>query len=478
MRVGQVPTSPRETLLVIAPHPDDEVLMAGQAIVMAKRAGMTVKVAIITNGDFTCARDGYLRERESVAALKSLGVGESDVEFLGYPDGYLASLGDEPLPAVERIQPNGRCGKGAWTYAQRGARQRDANGSGSNWSRAFTAGNLVADLEDVLERNNPSLVVISHGIDHHPDHAATYKFYRQALDRRNRTIPTLRSIVHHGSCWPNDSKGSESCDTEPYQPQRPLPKLPPPWDVYVGRKFPVGVPLEPSEASWRKMNAIREFPSQTGAIPERDWLSSFARTNEFFFPEFFECSSMNFHQVATPRHQSSLDCPNAGLSNEGPLLNSGECTDATPWTLSFRMAQASPESEPIRLNIPFAGSYEYRLTFAPKGHYVELARVSRTSPSVRLELGRVPLPRPKTLRTFEHWKLRFEPKANDGCVTEISLRDHRGFLGVFVDPTLVNLKLTDPVRTSHPAAFDDLQVTSFPSLHMTPQLASLDPGDR
>jgi hypothetical protein len=226
------------------------------------------------------------------------------------------------------------------------------------------------------------------------------------------------------------------------------------------------------------MNAIREFASQTGAFPESDWLSSFARTNELFFPEFFECSSMNFHQVATPRRQSSLDCPNAGISNEGPLPNSGECTDAAPWTLSFRMAQASPESEPIQLNIPFAGTYEYRLTFAPKGHYVELARVSRTSPSMRLELGRAPLPRTKTLRTFENWKLQFEPKANDGCVTEISLRDHTGFLGVFVDPTLVSLKLTGPVRTSHPAAFDALQVTSFPSLHMTPQLASLAPGDR
>src|SRR4051812_48996156 len=66
-------------LLVIAPHPDDEVLIAGGVVARARAEGRKVAVAIVTNGDFTCARDGHLRQDETIAALASLGVKEDEV---------------------------------------------------------------------------------------------------------------------------------------------------------------------------------------------------------------------------------------------------------------------------------------------------------------------------------------------------------------------------------------------------------------
>ena len=112
-------------LLVLAPHPDDEVLFAGGVLERAVKSGQKVAVIIVTNGDYTCERDGYLREAESIGALKSLGVSEKDVHFLGYPDGALSKLGVLPLGAMEHRDANGQCIARTGTYADRGAGRLD-----------------------------------------------------------------------------------------------------------------------------------------------------------------------------------------------------------------------------------------------------------------------------------------------------------------------------------------------------------------
>ena len=49
-------------VLVLAPHPDDEVLMAAGVIDRAVKQGLRVEVVLRTNGDFTCKRDGRVRQ--------------------------------------------------------------------------------------------------------------------------------------------------------------------------------------------------------------------------------------------------------------------------------------------------------------------------------------------------------------------------------------------------------------------------------
>ena len=92
------PKEPQRDLVVVAPHPDDETLIAAGILEAAGAHGGRVAVIVVTNGDFTCERDGHVRQGETVAALAKLGVAEEDIHFLGYPDGWLAELGDEPLP--------------------------------------------------------------------------------------------------------------------------------------------------------------------------------------------------------------------------------------------------------------------------------------------------------------------------------------------------------------------------------------------
>jgi LmbE family N-acetylglucosaminyl deacetylase len=81
------------SVLVIAPHPDDEVLGCGGAILRHVEAGAAIKVIIVTDGalgltgDSRC-RHAWIRRAESRAAAEILGYG--DPEFWDLPDQSLA----------------------------------------------------------------------------------------------------------------------------------------------------------------------------------------------------------------------------------------------------------------------------------------------------------------------------------------------------------------------------------------------------
>ena len=72
-------------LLVIVPHEDDELAIAGATIYGAIKQNMAVKVVFTTNGDYY-AHEGSIRIREAKKALAVLGVAEENIIFLGYGD--------------------------------------------------------------------------------------------------------------------------------------------------------------------------------------------------------------------------------------------------------------------------------------------------------------------------------------------------------------------------------------------------------
>ena len=94
------------TLVVVAPHPDDESLGCGGLIAWAAAQGRTVELVYLTNGErshpgsrrYPPKRLGHLRQTEARAAAASLGVPASRLHFLGLPDSGLDGLG----PAARR----------------------------------------------------------------------------------------------------------------------------------------------------------------------------------------------------------------------------------------------------------------------------------------------------------------------------------------------------------------------------------------
>lgn len=248
-------------VLVIAPHPDDEVLLAGGVMARAVSEGRRVAVIIVTNGDYSCERDGYLREAESVAALKVLGV--TEVHFLGYPDGALAQLGPTPLSPMEHRDATGQCVARTGTYADRRAGRLDEHTARTGKPAEWASEALTGDLAALLERLKPAEVYLPHEIDEHPDHSMTYTFFRRALDRLPTAPIVHRGVVHAGECWPSDC-------ARHFTPELATPPLP-------GALQPTErVAIDPL----LKLEAIRKFTSQLSP-----WLTSFARKDEVFFPE-------------------------------------------------------------------------------------------------------------------------------------------------------------------------------------------------
>ncbi len=254
-------------VLVIGTHPDDEVLLAAGVIERSVQAGLRVEVILITNGDYTCERDGYQREAESIAALDFLGVAENRVHFLGYPDGALARLGDSPLLPLDHRDATGQCLARTGTYADRSAGRFDEHTARTGAPSEWTAEALTSDLAALLLKLRPKEVFLPHGIDEHSDHAMTYLFFRRAIDRL-AIAPALvhRGIVHAGACWPSDC-------VQYFTPEVPTPPLPAPLTGYLpSERLPVNAE--------RKRQAIAKYSSQMSP-----WLTSFARADEVFYPE-------------------------------------------------------------------------------------------------------------------------------------------------------------------------------------------------
>ncbi len=83
-----------ESILVIAPHPDDAEFGAGGTIIKWAAEGKEISLVVCTNGDkgssdpeMTSKKLAQIRRKEQEAAAKILGIKE--VVFLDYPDGGL-----------------------------------------------------------------------------------------------------------------------------------------------------------------------------------------------------------------------------------------------------------------------------------------------------------------------------------------------------------------------------------------------------
>lgn len=94
-----------ERLLVLAPHPDDEVIGCGGLVALHLREGRKVHVAVATDG--AQAGNAAQRESESRAALALLG--DVSIEFLRFPDRKLSGqreLNDRMAAILREWKPD------------------------------------------------------------------------------------------------------------------------------------------------------------------------------------------------------------------------------------------------------------------------------------------------------------------------------------------------------------------------------------
>ena len=97
-------------LLVMAPHPDDELLGCGRLMRRVQAAGGAVIVVWLTDGgashgelDATGRQELVVRRQaEGLEGLREFGIAPAASEFLGYPDGGLANANS--LDVHQRLQ--------------------------------------------------------------------------------------------------------------------------------------------------------------------------------------------------------------------------------------------------------------------------------------------------------------------------------------------------------------------------------------
>ncbi len=98
-----------KTILVFAPHPDDEILGCGGYLALMQAAGHRIRVVIVTDGarGLPAGRDSEVRCRECLAGLMILGI--THVEFWEQPDGNVplsGSIVDDCRQLVREMKPS------------------------------------------------------------------------------------------------------------------------------------------------------------------------------------------------------------------------------------------------------------------------------------------------------------------------------------------------------------------------------------
>lgn len=269
--------TPGDRLLVVAPHPDDELIGAGLLIQRALQCGAQVRVVVVTHGDafayvgprpaqrISAERRtrglGVTRRSESLRALARLGLGADSVLFLGYPDRGLASMWMHHWSAASPY-------RSPFTL-------KDC----SPYPESFTPGApyageaLLADLKAIMREFCPTVAVYPHPRDAHGDHWAASAFVSSALSEAAEEGEAFAAqcrrywyLVHRGT-WPAP-RG--------YHPG--LPMEPPNSVLTLGERwFEVAATEEMVRA---KYEAVLEYRSQLPLLGR--FLLGFVRLTEVF----------------------------------------------------------------------------------------------------------------------------------------------------------------------------------------------------
>ena len=170
-------------VMVLVPHQDDEVLVAGGLIEEYLKYGSEVYLSFYTNGDYATA--GETRLLEALAVADQLGVPRDHVIFLGYGD----NLGTAGVHVY-----NMDAGQRIFTDVGRGETYGLAE-HGPYRNSEYLRENIVRDLKDMTLELRPDIIFIS-DFEEHPDHAGLSLFYDEVMaeilsTEGNDYFPTL-----------------------------------------------------------------------------------------------------------------------------------------------------------------------------------------------------------------------------------------------------------------------------------------------
>lgn len=211
----------QKSAIVFSPHQDDETFGCGGMIALKREQGITVVVAILTDGRGSTS-DIYsqnkiieIRKQETVTALKILGVESSEIYFLDKPDGTLRDLN-----LAEKQQ-------------------------------------TIIEVVELLKHYQPGEVYVPHYKDCHQDHEATYYLVKEAIAQAKITVEFLQYPIW--LFW-----------------RAPLFILLKIQDISAAYQLSI------ESVQNKKNQAIAAYPSQIQSLP-RGFIQRFLTSKEIFF---------------------------------------------------------------------------------------------------------------------------------------------------------------------------------------------------
>ena len=209
-----------QKVLVFSPHPDDETIGVGGYITESMQQGADVRIALVTDGNKH--NNENLRYEEFKKATAILGVAESNLVFMGLPDGKLNEQSETVLYLL---------------------------------------------LKDQIDTYSPDIIIYPCQQDFHPDHATTGKILNTILAGSPGKVIAFQYLVHYEFYFPHPKKFAPS-----------LYLLPPARLVRFGNNW--RKEILSSSAENLKQQAIYSYKSQLNNPLLKELLLSSIRQNE------------------------------------------------------------------------------------------------------------------------------------------------------------------------------------------------------
>lgn len=236
-----------DSVLIFAPHPDDESLSSAGLIRYCVEHNVPVHVVVVTNGGN--GRLGVIRHSETLNATEKLGLSPDNVTFLDYPQvvEHLFSENWDPNHAYSAGAPH--------------------NSFAFQNNSSYCGESLESNFETMIKEYKPTIIIYPALDDDNTDHWGTGSFVVYAVNNMDYRAKMYSYLVHNEeTLWPFPRS---------YYPQSNL--LPP--SYLTNQKSWLIFPLSHSLEQY-KFNAVNCYQSQMKKDPV--FLKSYIRTNELF----------------------------------------------------------------------------------------------------------------------------------------------------------------------------------------------------
>ncbi len=282
-------------ILILAPHPDDEVLMTAGIITKTLASGHYLKVVVVSNGDYGAAPNdlmkGHIRLSESVDGLMYLGVKAADIVFLGYGDTGM-SLSDSFLYRIysaisDDLLVSSHCG--TRTYAIQN-KYPDYHLARFGEHGRYTRATFRKDIESVINEYRPAEIYVTGFYDTHGDHHALNLFTVESVLKikkyyDNEYSPIMYEYLIHPPGG-KDVYPTREADDDPMvtfsKPAVLGMKTNCDWQKRISVPVPIDMQTVPRSSKNKKYETLCKYRSQVN-----DRILSFVKADEVFWAKHF-----------------------------------------------------------------------------------------------------------------------------------------------------------------------------------------------